>query len=315
MNSIETIRTNRRLLTLAVCGVLAFFTASSFGQQEGAPKPLLDAPLSSLLLVFDASKLAGDTRRTFDVLTLIIEDTDKATTEEARNGYLQEFLIKSQDFAREHPDSLPLWTLRAVAALEVNQATAGREACQRMIKLKAGDSDDPKTRRVLALLDRKDWFNANALNGTATAAQVAAGPEETPRARPVLQQAHTRPAVFEENDLGTSNIGPVAFNAKWKSCGAAYLHKMMEAMQSEWDRILIDSKIKPPPGSYVTVKFTMDWKGNITKILDVESTSSEQGKQSCITAITTAAPFGEWTDNMIATFGSSQELTFKFYYE
>jgi hypothetical protein len=135
-----------------------------------------------------------------------------------------------------------------------------------------------------------------------------------PRARPVLEQTHTRPAIFEDNQFGTSNIGPVAFSAKWSNYGA-YLHKMMEAIQMQWDRILIDSRSQPPSGSYVTVKFTMDSHGKITEILDVESTSSEQGKQSCISAITLTAPYGEWTDDMIAILGNSQELTFRFYYE
>jgi hypothetical protein len=147
----------------------------------------------------------------------------------------------------------------------------------------------------------------------ATTTQSVVDPKK-PRARPVLEQTHTRPAVFEDNQFGTSNIGPVAFSAKWSSYGA-YLHKMMEAIQIQWDRILIDSRTEPPSGSYVTVKFTMDAKGRITEILDVESTSSEQGKQSCITAITMTAPYGDWTDDMIAVLGNSQELTFRFYYE
>ncbi|HEY4989413.1 MAG TPA: hypothetical protein VII09_06375 [Opitutaceae bacterium] len=135
-----------------------------------------------------------------------------------------------------------------------------------------------------------------------------------PRARPVLEQTHTRPAVFQDNQFGTSNIGPVAVSAKWSSYGA-YLHKMMEAIQVQWDRLLMDSRTEPPSGTTVTVKFTMDSKGKITEILDVENTSSEQGKQSCITAITMTAPYGDWTDDMIAVLGNSQELTFQFYYQ
>ena len=143
--------------------------------------------------------------------------------------------------------------------------------------------------------------------------QPAIDPKK-PRARPVLEQVHTRPAIFEDNQFGTSNIGPVAFSAKWSNYGA-YLHKMMEAIQIQWDRILLDSRTEPPSGSYVTVKFTMDSKGRITEILDVESTSSEQGKQSCVSAITLTAPYGDWTDDMIAVLGNSQELTFRFYYQ
>ena len=144
--------------------------------------------------------------------------------------------------------------------------------------------------------------------------KVAMIDPKRPQARPVLQNPHTRPAIFEDNQFGTSNIGPVAYSAKWSNYGA-YLHKMFEAIQIQWDRILIDSRTEPPPGTYVTVKFSMDSKGRITEILDVESTSSEQGKQSCVSAITMTAPYGDWTDDMIAILGNSQELTVRFYYE
>jgi hypothetical protein len=135
-----------------------------------------------------------------------------------------------------------------------------------------------------------------------------------PRARPVLNHTQTRPAIFEDNQFGTSNIGPVAFSAKWSAYGA-YLHKMIEAIQIQWDRILIDSHTEPPSGTTVTIKFTLDLHGKITEIIDVQNDSSEQGKQSCLTAITMTAPYGDWTDDMIAVLGNSQDLTFTFYYE
>jgi hypothetical protein len=135
-----------------------------------------------------------------------------------------------------------------------------------------------------------------------------------PRPRSALTHIQTRPAVFADNQFGTSNIGPVSFDAKWSSYGA-YLHKMIEAIQIQWDRILIDSRTEPPSGSSVTVKFTLDSSGKVTEILNVESTSSEQGKQSCVTAITLTAPYGEWTDDMKAVLGDSQDLTFVFYYQ
>ncbi len=135
-----------------------------------------------------------------------------------------------------------------------------------------------------------------------------------PRARPILEQTQTRPAIFKDNQFGTSNIGPVSYSAKWSSYGA-YLHKMIEAIQAQWDRILIDSNTEPPAGSTVTVTFVLDSKGRISEIKRVESTSSEQGKGSCIGAITNTAPYGEWTDDMKAVLGDSQELTFVFYYE
>lgn len=135
-----------------------------------------------------------------------------------------------------------------------------------------------------------------------------------PRPRASLTNIQTRPAVFADNQFGTTNIGPVSFDARWSSYGA-YLHKMIEAIQIQWDRILIESRTEPPSGSSVTVRFTLDSSGKVTEILNVESSSSEQGKQSCVTAITLTAPYGEWTDDMKAVLGSSQDLTFVFYYQ
>jgi hypothetical protein len=191
-----------------------------------------------------------------------------------------------------------------VAALEVNQAAAGQEACQRMVELKAGDLDDPTIRRVLALLDRRGWFKAAAPVETATGAQGA---------KPVPERTGAGPAIPQGEKPATNTVGMVACDAKWSSYGP-YLSRMMEAVHGEWDRTLIDSRVAPPPGSHVTVKFTMDWKGYIREILDVESTSSDQGRQSCITAINMASPYGEWTDTMIATLGASQQLTLRFDY-
>jgi hypothetical protein len=130
----------------------------------------------------------------------------------------------------------------------------------------------------------------------------------------VVQQVHTRPAIFEDNQFGTSNIGPIAYNAKWSSYGA-YLHKMMEAIQIQWERILIDSQTEPPPGSTVTVKFT--WIRRARSPRSSTSSHVERAGQaaSCVSAITLTAPYGDWTDDMIAVLGNSQELTFRFYYE
>lgn len=135
-----------------------------------------------------------------------------------------------------------------------------------------------------------------------------------PQPRPVLEHPQTRPAIFRDNPVGTSNIGVAAYDAKWSNYGV-YLHKMMEAIQAQWERILIDSNTEPPSGTSVTVRFTLDSKGKITEILQVESTSTEQGKQSCVSAITLTAPYGDWTDDMIAVLGNSQDLTFVFYYQ
>ena len=92
------------------------------------------------------------------------------------------------------------------------------------------------------------------------------------------------------------------------------VQNMMSAVQGRWNRILVESRTSAPSGTIVAVKFTMDSRGRMTNIVDVGSTSGEPGEQSCVTALTTSAPFGEWTGAMIEALGTSQELTVKFYY-
>ncbi len=135
-----------------------------------------------------------------------------------------------------------------------------------------------------------------------------------PRPAPKLEK-RARPAIFAETKIGTSNIGPVAFDAKWSNYGQ-YLQQLIETVQIQWDRILIQSKVYPASGTMVVVKFRLNKKGEVAEILGVTSESgAEQAKQACVSAITARSPFGEWTDDMIAILGDDQELTFSFYYQ
>lgn len=134
-----------------------------------------------------------------------------------------------------------------------------------------------------------------------------------PRPAPRLER-RARPAIFSENRIGTANIGPVAFDAKWSNYGQ-YLQQLIEAVQVQWERILTQSRNYPPRGTTVTVKFRLNTQGQVASIIDVRSEfGSEQAKSICVSAITDRAPYGEWTEDMITVLGESQELTFTFYY-
>jgi hypothetical protein len=143
--------------------------------------------------------------------------------------------------------------------------------------------------------------------------QIAIDPKK-PRPRPALEHIQVRPAVFQDNPIGTSNMGISGIDARWSNYGA-YLQKLINAVQEQWDRILIESRTNPPPGSQVSVRFRLDSKGLVAEVLDVQSSSTEQGKAACVSAITSRAPYGDWTDDMIALLGTSQELTFTFLYQ
>lgn len=135
-----------------------------------------------------------------------------------------------------------------------------------------------------------------------------------PQERPVLQKQQVRPGIFSDNKFGTMNIRPTAVDAKWSNYGV-YLQRMIETVQIQWDRILLQSTLYPPSGTTVTVSFRMDSDGKITTIIDVKNTSSDQGKEACVSAITARSPYGKWSDDMIAVLGNSQEMTFTFYYQ
>ena len=62
----------------------------------------------------------------------------------------------------------------------------------------------------------------------------------------------------------------------------------------------------PPSGTTVEVKFKMTSDGKIAALIDVNSTSTEQGRQACISAIFNPSPYGKWTDEMSRSWGKSR---------
>jgi hypothetical protein len=135
-----------------------------------------------------------------------------------------------------------------------------------------------------------------------------------PLPRPRVEK-NVRPAILAQNRIGTANIGPIAIDARWSAYGE-YLQKLIETVQVQWERIIDQSRVYPPSGSTVTVKFRLDAaEGAVTEIVHSESTAGTQAERACISAITARAPYGKWTEDMVAVLGQSQEMTFTFYYQ
>jgi len=134
-----------------------------------------------------------------------------------------------------------------------------------------------------------------------------------PQPRPQLEK-RARPAIFTENKIGTSNIGNIGRDARWSEYGE-YLQRLVESVQIQWERILTQSKVYPTSGTRVVVKFELNSKGQVSRILGVEGTAGELSQSSCVSAITERAPYGDWSEDMMRVLGSEQELTFTFYYQ
>ena len=136
-----------------------------------------------------------------------------------------------------------------------------------------------------------------------------------PQARPTLAPsvARGRASPLADRALGTENIGAVAYNAKWSAYGE-YMQKFIETVDSQWQRILDQSRISPPSGTKVTVVFRLDAKGEVAEIVKVSGGGGRSAQDACVSAIVARAPYGVWSDDMIGVLGQSQEITFSFFY-
>jgi formylglycine-generating enzyme required for sulfatase activity len=117
--------------------------ASAAAAPAAAPAPAGPPPL-------DATA-----QRKLDALLLIPQEADAATSPDDRQALLNEFMEKSAAFAQAHPEQTVLWVLRAAAAIELDDKQSGRAAARRLLTV---TNPDEKTRKVLAMLERKDWL-------------------------------------------------------------------------------------------------------------------------------------------------------------
>jgi hypothetical protein len=91
---------------------------------------------------------------------------------------------------------------------------------------------------------------------------------------------------------------------------------MIESIQLRWDRLIAAGSNPAPLGKRVTVTFTIDSSGKISAIGKIDQDAGELAANWCIAAINPGQDFsyGPWTQDMVATLGASQQLTFAFLY-
>lgn len=119
--------------------------------------------------------------------------------------------------------------------------------------------------------------------------------------------------ILAKTETGTSRIGVTAANIKWSEYGE-YHGRLVEAVQFQWENILIQSKIFPPDGSSVTVVFRLTDEGTIGEIIEVKGDAGALAERSCVSAITSRAPYGAWPHQMRAALGKDVKLTFVFHF-
>ena len=146
---------------------------------------------------------------------------------------------------------------------------------------------------------------------------------DTPRINPMRPQrrpslatraVNARPTMTIFSAQGAKNEGPLAYDAKWSTYGE-YIQRLIDAVQVQWERLIIRSPIYPAQGTTVRVTFLINSSGAISKIVKVEGSDDKIASYLCVSAITERAPFGEWSEDMIAVLGKEQEMSFRFFYQ
>jgi formylglycine-generating enzyme required for sulfatase activity len=111
-------------------------------------------------------------RRQFNVLMLVMDDADKASSIPDRQQLLGEFMDKSAGYVQDFPDDKRVWLLRALTCVELNRVDDGIMAARAIERLGLVDSEDPKVERLVANLDRKGWFKAKTLEEAGLGAKL-----------------------------------------------------------------------------------------------------------------------------------------------
>lgn len=124
----------------------------------------------------------------------------------------------------------------------------------------------------------------------------------------------TRPVTPRENGVGTENIAPTGADGRWKNY-VTYLQKVIDRVQYQWEKQIIQLRESPVMGTQVSVKFVLNAEGKIARIVNVETTASKVYSRICISAVADRTPYARWTDEMRAVLGDEQEMTFTFYYQ
>jgi hypothetical protein len=133
----------------------------------------------------------------------------------------------------------------------------------------------------------------------------------SPQPRPRVQ--NVRPAPLASRPHGVSQAGQIGVNAEFSEFGD-YLQELIEIVEAQWNLVLSKTPSRPVTGSKVSIRFTLNSEGIVSRIEEVEETAGKQGTYACLSAIQDRQPYRPWTKEMVAILGTEQVLTFNFYY-
>ena len=132
----------------------------------------------------------------------------------------------------------------------------------------------------------------------------------SPTPRPRLPRA--TPGPVRRQDVGVSQTGAIAVNAKFSEYGE-YLERMVEAISQRWNA-LCASRSYRESSTHVLIEFKITRDGLIKDMETVENTSQALGVLLVTTAIREGQPYGPWPREMVEVLGEEQTIRFNFHY-
>ena len=135
----------------------------------------------------------------------------------------------------------------------------------------------------------------------------------SPKARPRISM-RTPAGPVRNSNTDASAVGTIAVSSRFSEFGA-YQQRMIEAISRQWYLLASNYDLSSAIGTKVQVEFKLNARGEITSFKTPFSTSTQIGTKLCETAIESTAPYGNWTEEMLVTFGSQdQSVSIMFYY-
>jgi len=138
--------------------------------------------------------------------------------------------------------------------------------------------------------------------------------------RQIAQRPRISPQLLNgpilKSKSSAARIGEIAVDCKLHPYGV-YLQQMLQAIESQWYQLVKGSlpyiqKDKIPPE--IVYSFLLNSKGKLETLTSLGSQEDTLASDLCRQAISSRAPFGKWSEEMIKDLGETDLITIKFSY-
>ena len=135
------------------------------------------------------------------------------------------------------------------------------------------------------------------------------------KTRPRLSPSVTSGPILQ-NFSSAPRIGRIGIECRLSAHGV-YVKKMLLAVEKQWHLLIQGAReyiqFDQLPRK-VVYRFSLSSDGSVQNLSLLHTTSENMGSELCRQSIASRSPFGEWNEEMINSFGHSDEVTITFEY-